>query len=299
MRAITFIGLGEAAQAFCRDQRRKAECVGYDSKIDIIDQSVAKLAEFKLCAVTPLNIEQEAYSQATNIFSLVTANQALKVARIAAQNLQPGCYFFDFNSVAPSTKKEAEQLIISAGGYYIDVAVMAPVYPRQLSVPLLVSGPNASVGLEILAAFGFDNMKHLAGPVGTSSGVKMLRSVMIKGVEALCAECILAASSAGLLDEVLDALGDDFPNKANYHFDRMLIHGLRRAEEMREVVKTLDDVGTGSRMTLATVQWHDELGCLGLSTPPITLGEKLQAMKMAMNLHRDFSEVETRNELNN
>ena len=47
--------------------------------------------------------------------------------------------------------------------------------------------------------------------VGDASAIKMIRSVMIKGLEALTAECLLAARRAGVADAVLASLQNSDP----------------------------------------------------------------------------------------
>ncbi len=77
----------------------------------------------------------------------------------------------------------------------------------------------------------------------------MVRSVMVKGIEALTAEMILAADAAGVTEGVLASLGGDWAAKADYNLDRMLAHGTRRAAEMEEVAQTLQELGIDPLMT--------------------------------------------------
>lgn len=214
----------------------------------------------------------EALDGAVAALSLVTADEALAAAQAAAQHVAPGTFWFDMNSVAPDTKRAASTAIEAAGGRYVDVAVMAPVYPRRTAVPLLVSGPNAEAGADLLRSIGFSSVRVVAGPVGRASSIKMIRSVMVKGIEALTAECVLAADRAGVLDEVLASLDaspapTSWAERADYNLERMLQHGLRRAAEMEEVVKTLDALGTGSAMTQGTVVRQRAMGALGIAAP--------------------------------
>ncbi|MDF1887309.1 hypothetical protein PPV93_14535, partial [Staphylococcus aureus] len=67
------------------------------------------------------------------VLSLVTADQSLNAARLAACHIRPGARFFDCNSVAPATKKAAQALLEAAGAHYADVAVTAPVRPLLLA----------------------------------------------------------------------------------------------------------------------------------------------------------------------
>jgi hypothetical protein len=108
----------------------------------------------------------------------------------------------------------------------------------------------------------------------------MIRSVMVKGIEALTAECILAAAAAGVSAEVLASLDASekpkaWSERADYNLDRMMVHGLRRAAEMEEVVKTLDALGTGSAMSRGTVDRQYAIGALGLSQPAKGLAGKI------------------------
>lgn len=261
MNGIVFIGFGEAAQAFAGHVPARA----WDVKAE-------RRAEAEGCGVESRDSAADALKGARAALSLVTADQALAVAQDYAASLEPGALWFDMNSVAPDTKREAAALIEAAGGRYVDVAVMSPVYPAQLGVPLLVSGPHADAGAETLRAIGFTKVRIVPGDVGRASSIKMIRSVMVKGLEALTTECVLAADAAGVLDEVIASLnaswpGTDWTEKADYNLDRMMIHGLRRSAEMEEVVKTLDGLGTGSAMTRGTVVRQRAIGELGLAVP--------------------------------
>jgi 3-hydroxyisobutyrate dehydrogenase-like beta-hydroxyacid dehydrogenase len=207
------------------------------------------------------------------VLSLVTADQALLAAKAAATHLEIGALYFDMNSVAPDTKRAAARAVEAVGGCYIDVAVMAPVDTARLAVPLLVSGPHAEVGAFMLEELGFSKVDVLRGNVGRASSVKMIRSVMIKGIEALTAEMVMAGDAAGVLPEVLASLGSDWPTKAAYNIERMKTHGQRRAAEMEEVARTLVALGVDPVMTRGTVARQREMAC----DAPCTAREALNA----------------------
>jgi 3-hydroxyisobutyrate dehydrogenase-like beta-hydroxyacid dehydrogenase len=149
---------------------------------------------------------------------------------------------------------------------------MAPVHPAGLGVPLLLSGCKAELAAERLAALGFSNLRVVGPRVGQASATKMIRSVIVKGIEALTAEAMLAADAAGVADEVfasLDASEKQLPwaDRADYALDRMMVHGLRRAAEMEEVVKMLEDLGIGAAMSRGTAARQREIGELRLRQP--------------------------------
>jgi 3-hydroxyisobutyrate dehydrogenase-like beta-hydroxyacid dehydrogenase len=277
-REIAFIGFGEAAQAFAGATPARA----YDIKTDVSTTRDAKLADYAGSGVQGCDTAAAALAGARVVLSLVTADQALPAARLYANALAPGALWFDMNSAAPDTKREAAVAIEAAGGRYVDVAVMAPVHPQRLALPLLVSGPHAKAGAEALAAIGFTDVRVVAGAVGAASAIKMIRSVMIKGLEALTTECLLAAEAVGVRDDVFASLDANWPGvgwaaKASYNLERMMVHGTRRAAEMEEAVKALDSIGTGSAMTRATAKRQRAMGSLGLVPAP-TLDARLDQL---------------------
>lgn len=270
--SLACIGFGEAAQAFVAGwgSERAAHLRAFDIKTDAMDATVAgaKRADYARAGITGCATLAEALNGATVVFSLVTADQAARAAEAAAPHLAPGALFLDCNSCAPGTKARNAALIEAAGGRYVDVAVMAPVHPKLHKTPLLLSGPHAPAALEAVSALDMAG-KIAEGAVGRASSIKMIRSIMMKGMEALFAECVLAGRRAGVDGVVLDSLdvtypGFDFKAKAAYMLERSMTHGIRRAAEMREVAKTVEDLGIPNGMAAATVDWQQRLGDLHL-----------------------------------
>lgn len=272
---IAFLGFGEAAQAFLegwdRGPGRPGDIHAYDRKTDDAHARAAKLDDYARCGVVGASSTGAAVGEAAVVLSLVTADQALAAAAAASEHLLPGTLYLDMNSVAPETKRRAAALVGAKGGRYADVAVMAPVRPQLLNVPLLASGPHAAAALATLEALGF-RCRPVAGEVGAASAVKMIRSIMVKGLEALTAECVLSAYAAGVQEEVLGSLekshpGFDWRKQADYNLDRMIVHGLRRAAEMAESANTADALGQTGAMAQATAAWQARIGALGLAAP--------------------------------
>ena len=277
---VGLIGFGEAGSTFARSGAWAAAAHVFDRKTDDPATRDAMLAAYADAEVTPAQFLKDALNETSLVLSLVTADQALAVAEAAAALIAPGTFYCDLNSVAPQTKQAAAEAIEAVGGRYIDVAVMAPVDPARLNVPLLLSGAGAGDAEGRLHALGFTNIRAVGADVGRASSIKMIRSVIVKGIEALTAECVLAAAAADVLDEVLSSLDASeksraWEARADYNLDRMLVHGTRRAAEMEEVVRTLEALGTGADMTRGTVQRQRAIGALGVRLPPEGLGDKV------------------------
>jgi 3-hydroxyisobutyrate dehydrogenase-like beta-hydroxyacid dehydrogenase len=271
---IAFLGFGEAAQAFLRGWRTQpgfaARIAAYDVKTDSPDARVrdAKRADYSAAQVEDGETAPAALAGAPLIFSVVTADQAEAAALAALPGLAENAFFFDCNSCAPQTKARVAVRIEAAGGRYVDTAVMAPVHPRLHRTPLLISGPHAEAAAAALRSLAMAPEIH-AGPVGSSSSVKMIRSVMIKGLEALACECALAGRAAGVDDVVLATLDDTFPGfdwkkRIAYMMERVMTHGVRRAAEMREVALTVDELGLDGAMSRGAVAWQQRVGELRL-----------------------------------
>lgn len=278
---IAFIGFGEAGQAFASAAAWSADACAYDRLTDGDETRNAKEADYRRIGIAGRAGLAEAIEEAAIVLSLVTADQALEVARAAARHMRPGAMFCDMNSVAPATKRSAAAALEEAGVHYVDVAIMSPVNPARLAVPLLVSGPEAATAVTRLTRLGFSNCRRVGADVGEASSIKMIRSVIVKGIEALTAEAMLAADAAGVAEEVLASLdasdkGSPWAKRADYSLDRMIIHGLRRAEEMEEVVKTLEDLGVEPLLTRQTARRQREIGTLRIGTPATGLPGKIE-----------------------
>ncbi len=265
--SVALIGLGEVGQALATDLRKAGvkAISAYDIAFAVPDspQSLAaKALDIAVAASAP-----EAARRATVAISAVTAGSALDAARATAPGLAGGTMFVDVNSVSPRTKQEAAEIIEKAGGRYVEAAVMSPIHPKGIGTPILLGGAHTAAFLEIGKPLGF-NAKPYSDKVGAASSVKMCRSVMVKGIESLVAECLLASHHYGVTDDVLASLKDMFPGQdwdktSRYMLSRTLHHGRRRSEEMVEVAKTVADSGiepTMSEAIVARQAWAGQLG---------------------------------------
>lgn len=255
---IAIIGFGEAGQIFAEDLAKAAQVRVWDKQFlgPQADRLHGVAAQY---AVEPARSLSEALDGARLVLSLVTAGNALEVAQQAAPLLGAQQIFLDLNSVAPDTKRRAAQAVNAGAGDYLDVAVMAPVPPGRLATPLLIGGPHARAAAETLNLLGCQ-ARAASEHIGEVSAIKMCRSVMIKGLEALTTECLSAARRYGVEEAVLRSLHASFPSLGwdeqlpHYLISRVAEHGVRRAEEMGEVVKTLQDAGVFAAMSQATQQ---------------------------------------------
>ncbi len=257
---IAFIGFGEAAQAMTKGWRTAVHVSvsAYDIKTDDPVAQAAKLDDYKRLDVRPCESAAQAVAGADVVFSAVTAGAVLDAARSALPALKKGQPYLDINSASPKRKRLADDMVGDCGALYTDVAVMMPVREKLHRTPLLIAGPGAKAAEDLLRRLRM-NFETISDRTGDASTIKMVRSVMIKGLESLTAECVLAAVQTGIHERILDSLEESFPGmewrqRAGVMLGRMIEHGRRRAEEMLEVAATLDDLGLGGTMAMATAR---------------------------------------------
>ncbi|MEK1943178.1 MAG: DUF1932 domain-containing protein [Pseudomonas sp.] len=257
LQRVSLIGFGEAGGILGHDLVARGVVVhAYDHGIHDPARRETLLARAGQADVQLFDSAPAAVAHAQLVISAVTAASAFQVARDIGPYLHSGQVFMDINSVAPATKQAAAEALDAFGVAYLDAAVMAPVPPKRIATPILLGGSGALEWQTLLAGVGFDS-KVVAAEVGVASAIKMCRSIMIKGLEALTSECLSTARQYGAEALVLDSLHRSFPSmgwdaqQPHYLISRVAEHGLRRAEEMHEVAKTVADVGLQPSMSEA------------------------------------------------
>ena len=264
---ISFIGFGEAGQAIASGFRDAGveRIVAWD--ILFPEQAGAPLkAAGEAIGVRAAASAADAVREADLVISAVTAASSVDAARSVAPYLNNNPYYLDINSVSPGRKQETAKLL-GARARYVDIAVVAAIHPARHRTPLLIAGPHAEEVSPLLREL--EMQLSVVGPeTGSAAAIKMIRSVMIKGIEALTLECFLAAARAGVLDEVTTSLKNNYPTLdwgqiADYNLERMASHGARRAAEMEESAATLRELGLDPLMVESTVARQREMGAIG------------------------------------
>jgi len=265
LRKFALIGFGEAGSILGEDLAAAGRDVAmYDILLDTPASRGSMLEKARRAQVRAAATFADAVAGAQVVISAVTASSSADVAGKAAESLRAGQVLLDINSVSPAKKLSNAALVEAAGADYVEAAVMAPVPPQRLRVPMLLGGKRASALAGELRNVGM-NTTALSEQIGVASAVKMCRSIIIKGLEALTVESMLAARRFGAEREVLESLNGTFPSMGwtgqlpDYLVSRAAEHGRRRAAEMREVARTLEDVGVEPTMALATAARQDWL----------------------------------------
>jgi len=265
IRTIGLVGYGEVGKIFGAGLRPKdgvAAISAWDLKLANPALRDQELAHARQAGIAPQPSMRALCDGCDLIISAVTASNTLAVAEEAACHIHPGTVFLDLNSASPGTKRRAAAAIERAGAHYVEAGVMTSVPPYGIKVPMLLGGAKAGELAAALQGWAMD-AKPVSQQLGVASAIKMCRSVMIKGLEALVIESYTTARAYGVEDHVLPTLAETFPSidwhrQGAYFFSRVVQHGQRRAEEMREAANTVREAGLDPFMAAATAdrqQW--------------------------------------------
>ena len=259
LKEITLIGFGEVGQAFARDLRDAGIGVkAFDIAFADPDsrQSKAALA----LGIAAGESHAEAVAGQDVVICAVTAGSAVQAARASMAGLKRGAFYVDVNSVSPGTKRQVWEVVKNACGRFVEASIMSTISPRGLRSPILLGGRYTAEFSAALAPLGMD-LTSVGEDIGRAASIKMCRSIVIKGMEAIALEAMLTARHYGVEDVVLASLSDtidaDWPKLMRHMAGRALQHGRRRAEEMREVAKTVAEAGLTPLQSSATAQRQD------------------------------------------
>lgn len=256
---IGLIGYGEVGKTFAlglQSQPGVASVGAWDTKFAQAATRDAELAHAVQHGVTAHASAAALCAASDLVISAVTASHTLEVAEEVAAHIRPGTLFLDLNSASPGTKQQAAALIDARGAHYVEAGVMTSVPPYGIRVPMLLGGAQAHALAAVLQAWGMD-ATPVSEQLGVASAIKMCRSVMIKGLEALVIESYTTARQYGVEAHVLPTLAETFPSidwekQGSYFFSRVVQHGQRRSEEMHEAARTVREAGVEPLMASAT-----------------------------------------------
>jgi 3-hydroxyisobutyrate dehydrogenase len=272
-RVIALLGFGEAgsaiARGLCADGGWRGVAKPGDNaprRLIAIDTALDKDARGSALGKAARSLDvaidgayTRALSEADLVLSAVPGEQALDAAQSAAPLMKKGACFLDLCTVTGRMADQDRDAIEAAGAHYIDVAVMGGFFKSGIKAPMLAAGEDVESVVAWMNQNGFD-AKVLGRKPGSASSVKMLRSVIMKGLEDLAVESLVAAERQGILDEVLGCFGDadqlPFRDFISTLVRTHVVHAYRRWEEMGLVARTLEETGVEPLMTRAIEQAH-------------------------------------------
>ena len=242
--AVGILGMGEAGLAVGAGlvQDAAVRVLAFDVGSKDPRRGDAMRAAAREAGIVLVEDVAEVAGASSLVLSFVTARAAEAVAVAVAPHLTSRHLYVDANSASPELMTTVAAVVEGRGADFADAAVMAAVPPHRHRVPMLVSGGGAARLCAVAPSLGMQ-LEMIDGPAGAASGVKMLRSLLVKGVEALLLQTGRAARQFGVFDQVLESMDDlpfdDWRVLADYLLGRTAVHGERRGHELEEVARTL------------------------------------------------------------
>lgn len=267
--SFAIIGFGEAGSNIAKSLRE----VGVDriSTFDILlddpDQRDAMRRKAAAVGVEACDSLNAAITGADLVLSTVVCKASLPVAQEAARHIRPDQFYVDFNSISPGLKRQVAEAIAASGARFVEASVMGGFPGVGHKVPMLLGGTGGKDFMALVEPLDF-NVEFVQEDVGQASAIKMVRSIMMKGMEALFLECMGAANHYGIEQRILESFekssgGRSWTETANHTMPRTAVHASRRADEMAQVALTLQEIGQEPAMAQATEQrlrWCAGLG---------------------------------------
>lgn len=232
---VGIIGFGEVGQAFAKGMKENTEHIFiYDLLLETNQVLKDRVDTIGVKAVDSIKALGE---DCTLIFSLVNSAASVEVAKNIATKINKGTVFIDLTTSTPLTKEKSEKVITDNQGIYVDGAIMGTVVTEQHRVPLLIAGANANTIKVQLNSLGL-NAQSIDHPNGGAASIKLLRSVFMKGVEALIIETMTAAKIYGVSSEVMQSISKTINNNDFNHFANTLIttHVIHKERRYKEVL---------------------------------------------------------------
>ncbi|MEV1131858.1 DUF1932 domain-containing protein [Agromyces sp. NPDC049794] len=257
---IAVLGLGEAGRAYAEGLHRRGAIVrGFDPAHTGEPLDIGTIAPSLEAAVRGADVT----------LSLVGASAAAAVAEQAHAAMDTGTVFADLNTASPELMRRLAAGAHAASVGFVDVAIMAPVPRAGVDTPLLACGTGAAWLTDAFTALRVP-IEDVGPEAGVAAGLKLLRSVFMKGLAALTFESLAAAERTGSTEWMRSQIAAELGSDGHALVDRLVTgtnqHAARRVHEMRDARAYVDTLGTPSPMTAATLEW---LECLADSPSTI------------------------------
>lgn len=256
---IGFIGLGDVGSRFAGGITRDggANTIGYDVRLGK-EEFQDKEQRCVTCGVELAASMEVLMGKADLVIAATSCADAVKTLEGALPYLREGQYYIDVNSAVPSVKKILQKMVESKGGRFVDGGILDTPMNGWHTIPVGVSGDYAQDALQILNSYGM-NLRYIGPEVGQASGLKILRSIFTKGLEALLLETFSAARHYGVLKDVYGSIQEMLEREPICPmFERMVttdvVHAKRRAKEVGAVADMLRDEDIDATMSQAAYE---------------------------------------------
>ena len=183
--------------------------------------------------------------------------------------LRPEQLYVDLSSSTPAAKAALGELAAGTGVRFADGAMLGSLPASRHKVQIIACGPGAEAFKEAMDPWGMKIQLHPGAP-GAACAIKLVRSIYMKGLEALLLELLEGAEAYGVTEDVLPTVcatmdKDPFREILDRLVTGMAIHCKRRGDEIRGSVEMLREAGIDPWMCEAAAQRHQALEPYGFA----------------------------------
>lgn len=270
MSTVAFIGFGELGSTLARALRApgglSVRAWSRPPRDEAADEALD--ARLRGAGADRAGSIEEAVAGAAAVLAVAPGVASEELARRSAPHLDAQAIYADLTTATPSVKVAAGDRVAARGALYADIAVLGTVAASGAAVPLLGSGPGAEAFRALVEPAGL-RVTALEAPAGHATLVKLLRSVYMKGRDALVLEMMIAARKHGLERVVAESIagpGEEvpFPALAERILSALAVHAERRAHELRSAGAVVRATGVEPLVTEAGAERLERLAALGL-----------------------------------
>lgn len=201
------------------------------------------------------------------IIALTPGKAAVPALKKILKYLRPDHLYVDASSNSAHNMEQAAALIGNAAKF-VDASVMGPVDIMGLKVPFVASGPHAAEFYDRMTPHGMV-ITVVGNNPGDASAMKLIRSVLMKGLAMLLLETMEAAQRRNILDAVIEDSSvtfNDIPFQKiiKRYIGGTAVHCERRIHEMKECLELLQDMGSTDRATKSTIAMLRDMVKMGM-----------------------------------
>ena len=201
------------------------------------------------------------------IIALTPGKAAVPALKKILKYLRPDHLYVDASSNSAHNMEQAAALIGNAARF-VDASVMGPVDIMGLKVPFVASGPHAAEFHDRMTPHGMV-ITVVGNNPGDASAMKLIRSVLMKGLAMLLLETMEAAQRRNILDAVIEDSSvtfNDIPFQKiiKRYIGGTAVHCERRIHEMKECLELLQDMGSTDRATKSTIAMLRDMVKMGM-----------------------------------
>jgi len=250
---IAIIGAGEVGRAYAQAVATQSSHVTFVCDPRPTDETLRMVSEAGLRLYPEVG---DWLADADRVWLCVTGDLAPVVCRDVLKYVGQNVVIVDLTTASSQDKRDSYELAIQQGVDYVDAVILGAVATTGARTPMLAAGPTADAATREFVALGAPVRILATARAGDAAALKLLRTILTKGLEALAVECLVAAERQGVRNELYVAMADvdrtGFTNFLDMLVTTHVQHCSRRLHEVQRAESQLSALGLPASMLAAS-----------------------------------------------